>query len=277
MLLGFLVAALAIVGTRKAETVMALMIPVIALGIPMLDTTLAVVRRWSRKLPISASDRGHIHHILLSLGLSHRQVVLLLYAACLVLGGAAFLLTAGRSEVTLLVLGPLGILAFVCVHVFGGVRAQQLWSRLSEDWQQRQHSAEARTAVEKAIRRMRMARTVEDLWQACGDAFGGLALDVAKLTLRGREADEVLTWPASSESNSLEVGVKMDVWQARFGLSAPEGPRGELELRKNVGNATLLADAPELVERLRREMGSQIGRVWSVGLPVAEPSVVTGQ
>ncbi len=133
MLLGFLIASLSIMSSRKVETAVALLIPFIALGLPILDTALAILRRWCRRLPISAADRQHIHHVLLSMGLSHRQVVVILYVVCIFLGGAALLVTAGRSEVTVLVLGSLSIMAFVCVRIFGGLRFSQVFARLAEE------------------------------------------------------------------------------------------------------------------------------------------------
>lgn len=56
-----------------------LLIPVLVLAIPFLDTTFAVVRRLIRRQPLTAGDRGHLHHLLLSFGHSHRGAVLILY------------------------------------------------------------------------------------------------------------------------------------------------------------------------------------------------------
>jgi UDP-GlcNAc:undecaprenyl-phosphate GlcNAc-1-phosphate transferase len=56
--------------------------PLIALSIPLLDTGLAIVRRYLRRQPIFGADRGHIHHKLLARGLKPRRVVTLIYIAC---------------------------------------------------------------------------------------------------------------------------------------------------------------------------------------------------
>ena len=79
MLLGFMLGAVTIQGVLKSIAAAALLIPLLALAIPILDTGMAIVRRAFRGQPISHADKEHIHHRLLNLGHSQRQAVLLLY------------------------------------------------------------------------------------------------------------------------------------------------------------------------------------------------------
>ncbi|NJK88168.1 MAG: undecaprenyl/decaprenyl-phosphate alpha-N-acetylglucosaminyl 1-phosphate transferase [Myxococcales bacterium] len=81
MFLGFVLAAVSIWTHRKGATAAALLIPIMALGLPLLDTTLAFVRRVLKKMSPFDADREHVHHRLLDLGLSHRNAVLTLYTA----------------------------------------------------------------------------------------------------------------------------------------------------------------------------------------------------
>src|SRR5574342_1432187 len=75
-------------------------IQVVVLGLPIGDTLLSIVRRAVRGAPIFHSDRGHIHHRLLAAGLSQRQVVLVLYGICLILGATAVGLTRANAGQT---------------------------------------------------------------------------------------------------------------------------------------------------------------------------------
>lgn len=79
MLLGFLLGAVTIQGVLKSIAAAALVIPLLALAIPILDTGMAIVRRALKGTPITHADKEHIHHRLLNLGHSQRQAVLLLY------------------------------------------------------------------------------------------------------------------------------------------------------------------------------------------------------
>ena len=66
--LGFILATLAIEGTMKSVTTLALAIPILVLGLPIFDTLFAILRRVSNGKPISQRDRGHIHHRLIVWG-----------------------------------------------------------------------------------------------------------------------------------------------------------------------------------------------------------------
>lgn len=93
LFLGFNLGALAVMGLSKGATVISLFIPVIILGIPIMDTFFAIVRRFFNKKPIFQADKGHLHHRLLAMGLSHKQSVLVIYAITFLLGSSAVLLT----------------------------------------------------------------------------------------------------------------------------------------------------------------------------------------
>jgi len=89
MFLGYALAAVSVAGALKSATAVALGVPMLALGLPIADTSFAIVRRLLTGRPVGEADDGHLHHRLLRLGLSQRQVVLLMYtiSACLGLGG----------------------------------------------------------------------------------------------------------------------------------------------------------------------------------------------
>ena len=80
LFIGFMLSALALAGSQKAPTVIAVAIPVVSFGLPILETTLSVLRRLIGGRPLFTADREHIHHKLLQRGMSPRQVVIALYA-----------------------------------------------------------------------------------------------------------------------------------------------------------------------------------------------------
>jgi UDP-GlcNAc:undecaprenyl-phosphate/decaprenyl-phosphate GlcNAc-1-phosphate transferase len=79
LFLGMTFAILSVVGALKGTTTVALFVPAFIMGLPIIDTLWAIVRRAKKKQPIFKADREHIHHKLLGLGLSQRQVVLVIY------------------------------------------------------------------------------------------------------------------------------------------------------------------------------------------------------
>ena len=91
MFLGYTLAAVSIMGVMKTAATVALVVPVIALGLPIMDTAFAIMRRYSNGRPIFQPDKGHLHHRLLAMGMNQKQAVLLMYAITAVLGIAAVL------------------------------------------------------------------------------------------------------------------------------------------------------------------------------------------
>jgi UDP-GlcNAc:undecaprenyl-phosphate GlcNAc-1-phosphate transferase len=91
--LGFLIGALSIVNSHKGTVVAALIAPAFALALPIVDVSLAILRRGLRGLPVFRPDRKHIHHHLLTMGFSRERAVLVLYmisSLCLFLAFEVF-------------------------------------------------------------------------------------------------------------------------------------------------------------------------------------------
>lgn len=116
MFLGFALAAVAIAGTLKSTAAIALGIPILALGLPLMDTAYAIVRRWRRGQAFYEADRGHLHHRLMQVGLNHRETVLIMYCVSGWMGISALALANLRP-------GPgLGVLTFAFVSLYFGAK-----------------------------------------------------------------------------------------------------------------------------------------------------------
>jgi UDP-GlcNAc:undecaprenyl-phosphate GlcNAc-1-phosphate transferase len=103
MFLGYTLALLSILGTAKVAVAM------LVLGVPIIDAFWIIVRRLAEGRSPFSPDRGHLHHRLLDVGLSHRQTVLLIYGLCVLLAVLALFLT-----------GSTQIYAFAAVFVASG-------------------------------------------------------------------------------------------------------------------------------------------------------------
>ena len=80
MLLGFLLAVISLQGFLKGVATVALVIPLLVLGVPIFDTGFAILRRVKNRRPIYLADRGHLHHRFANLGYSQRNTVIILYS-----------------------------------------------------------------------------------------------------------------------------------------------------------------------------------------------------
>jgi UDP-GlcNAc:undecaprenyl-phosphate GlcNAc-1-phosphate transferase len=89
MLLGFVLAGVAISGVLKTTAAIALVAPLLVLAIPILDTSFVILKRLKHGLPVYSADRSHFHHRFFTIGWGQRRTVLALYAWCALMGGAA--------------------------------------------------------------------------------------------------------------------------------------------------------------------------------------------
>jgi UDP-GlcNAc:undecaprenyl-phosphate GlcNAc-1-phosphate transferase len=103
--LGFALGAISIQGAIKSAAAVAAAVPILALGLPIYDTLFAMVRRKINNRPIMEADRGHLHHRLLDLGMTQRQVVSIMYIISGILGMASILAMqlSNKKSYTLLV------------------------------------------------------------------------------------------------------------------------------------------------------------------------------
>jgi UDP-GlcNAc:undecaprenyl-phosphate GlcNAc-1-phosphate transferase len=112
LLIGFLLSAIALAGSQKAPTVVAVAVPIVSLGLPILDVAVAVIRRFLSCKRLFAADREHIHHKLLGRGVSHKQAVLMLYgvSACFGLLSLFLLHPATAAAISVLMVLVIGVL-----------------------------------------------------------------------------------------------------------------------------------------------------------------------
>jgi UDP-GlcNAc:undecaprenyl-phosphate GlcNAc-1-phosphate transferase len=198
-LLGYLLAALTIQGAMKSHAALALLVPVIALGVPLLDTLLAPVRRFVLGKDMFRPDQSHIHHILLKLGYSQRRVVMIIYAITVFLGMVALAFVFAKDQLSAYLLVLPGILIFFSVKKLGYleyVAADKIWGWLRDITDEAGLSNERRSFLNIQMLIMR-SQTVEELWQSIITAVEKLDFDMAELYLEGRQ------WPGADEEIPL--------------------------------------------------------------------------
>jgi len=117
--LGFILACLATMGTAKSAALISLLVPLVILGIPILDTLFAIVRRINNRAHIFMPDKDHLHHRLMALGMSHRHTVLLIYAISLIFGAISVTLTFVSGPKVLIIMAFILLLAVLGADKIG--------------------------------------------------------------------------------------------------------------------------------------------------------------
>jgi len=198
---GFLLGCFGVIWSQKSATLLGMTAPLIAMAIPLLDTALAISRRFLRGQAIFAADRGHIHHRLLSRGFTPRRIAYLLYASAGLLAALSLLMGNGQfggavvvafCAIIWLAVRYLGYEEFNVARrmVFGGFFRRALNANVSV------------TQFEQAIQ---SARTVDECWSALLDTSRSFGLSAAILRLHSREFSATLADTAPAECWSLNI------------------------------------------------------------------------
>ena len=109
MLLGLIISVIALLGF-KSTTLTSLIIPLLVLAIPILDTLFAMIRRILKGESIAKPDKFHIHHQLLNMKFNQRQTVLIIYAVDLLFAGASIIYALDNPKLGYILYGILLLL-----------------------------------------------------------------------------------------------------------------------------------------------------------------------
>lgn len=183
LFLGFMAAALSLAGSNKGTTVVAIAIPLVSFGLPVMEVAVSIVRRFIGGQDLLAGDRAHIHHKLLERGLTQRQAATLLYAVC-----------AGFSLFGLLLLNPArslaaGVFIVIAAAVTFGVRHlkypefAELENQLRSGVKLRRRRLMLNVRLRQAGEELGQARDAEHLfavlaWALEANDFEGVMLEV---------------------------------------------------------------------------------------------------
>lgn len=183
--IGYLLATFSIIGSIKSQAALVILIPMIALGLPLMDTIWAPIRRFMLGQHIFSPDKQHFHHKLLKLGLSHRTAVLTLYAVTAGAGIMAILMVHARDERAAALLIMIGVAIVFGVRKLGYfdyLKAEKVvgWFRdISDDTG---ISRERRSFLNAQLQ-ISQARNMESLWSSVANALTLIEFDIAALYL----------------------------------------------------------------------------------------------
>jgi UDP-GlcNAc:undecaprenyl-phosphate/decaprenyl-phosphate GlcNAc-1-phosphate transferase len=230
LFIGFMLSALALAGSQKAPTMVAVAIPVVSFGLPILDVALAIGRRFLGGKPLFSGDNDHIHHKLLKRGLSQREAVLILYVAT---AGFAFLSlflihNAGMIALVLMVIG-IGIwLGVQHLHYAELAELQGLVRRAKKQKQVIANNLEIRRASESLNSSAELApicRILKNTLQPAG--FGGFQLLISSTDGLSEVFFAPLRYtPDGGLQYWWDDAARQNAWELRLELVKSSGLRG---------------------------------------------------
>ena len=193
LFIGFLLAVLSVRGSMKSATAVLAIVPLFALALPILDTSLAIVRRWLRGTPLSGADARHIHHQLLARGLTHRRAVSILYLASSAFAVLGLSLALSPPTMVLWVAGVGGV--FSVLLLLYGMRSLQYHEFAEASAALMSAARKSRRVIQDRIyaqdlaQVIRLANSREEISAILEDSvssFGFLHLEVCRESARGQ-------------------------------------------------------------------------------------------
>lgn len=246
MFLGYVLSVTAIHTHLKSPATLAIAVPLLALGVPLADTLLAMGRRALSGAPLFTADRGHIHHRLLDRGLSHRQAVLVLYACAGALGATALLISYLNSTKGFLLLLVVAVVGWIGLRTLGFFDL----ARTGEVLAVRRRNLQLRSATTRACARLRLATTPDEVRVTLREGAARLGASAVALVAAhpGWEA-----WSEGFEAAGEEL------LRARFGLST--GPDAWLEFGWTDGRAEVDRPTEVAVEQVLEAVEETLERL----------------
>lgn len=184
MFLGFMIGSASVICQAKTSTLVGFALPALAMGLPIGDTLLTLVRRKVLdRRSIFAAERGHIHHRLLDKGFSQKAAVLSLYAVTLLVAGLGLLMLLMRGMGQLVVLGASVMALMLAFRVAGAGRLRETLAALHRNSAMAHAAKQERHDYDDVQLELRQAHTLDAWWHAAESLaekmeFDRLAMDI---------------------------------------------------------------------------------------------------
>ncbi len=273
LFIGFTLSALALAGAQKAPTFVAVAIPVVSFGLPILETSLSILRRLISGRPIFTADREHIHHKLLQMGLSHRQVVIVLYAVSAVFAMLSLFLLWPTGSSLGLVLAVVGTGIWMGVQHLNYLEFGELRRVAQRTIEQRQIFIN-NLSVRRAVEELKVAADFDQVRSILVAAFNGNDFDgfdlqaIPPFSDRSGDASRRFHW---SKAPHMAAISNQPSWKLMLDLvTTSNQPRGTLVVYRTYERRDLQLDVNLLTSEFPRALADALDRVL-----VVAPALVT--
>ena len=273
LFIGFMLSALALQSAEKAPTIVAVAIPVVSFGLPILETVLSILRRWLSGRPLFVGDREHIHHQLLARGLSQQQVLVVLYGASAFFGLLSLFLLRPTGAAIGLVLVILGSGIWIGVQHLGYLEFGEL-RRIAQRSIEQRGVVVNNLAIRRSVKELALVRDYEHLCQILVSTFGSNDFDGFELQaqsvpdrfieshglrlVKNSEGYQCLQWQKPGISSA---GLTKDSWRIDLDLVSKNGPRcGCLTLYRFYGDRALQLDINLLASEFPTALADALSR-----------------
>jgi UDP-GlcNAc:undecaprenyl-phosphate GlcNAc-1-phosphate transferase len=285
LFIGFLLAAMSVLGTQKATTAVAIVVPILAFGFPVVDTAMTMGRRLVSRKPVFQGDNEHIHHMLLARGWSQRRVALVLYGVCAMFGLLALLFPATGSKLTGFMLFVISVAVIIAVGHLRYHEVEEIRAGVKRNLGDRRLRVANNIRVRRAALAVSKASDLHEMFEAIRQMLesGEFTSANAQVGQAGRaEINERafesslerhpkqalafrngrVSWAWSREDADEDVARHLQTeWSIRLPLVKDGVEWGWLNFYQSLNGEALLVDTNYLSDLLRREFTDTAARI----------------
>jgi len=253
--IGFLLGCFGVLWSQKSATILGMTAPLMALAVPLLDTCLAVMRRFLRRQPIFSGDRGHIHHKLLDRGFTPRKVSLLLYGVCAI--GAMGSLFMASQHFEILIIAMFCLVVGIGIRHLGYVEFAVARRMLAKDSFRRLFNSQI--SLEQYEKELTSAKTPDECWKIVQSACQEFGFCEARMVLGERSFEFCQVPPARG---AFEIRMPLsDTDKIELKYSATETANsGVIAPFASMLHSALVPKLPAFAPRASEETGTVIAR-----------------
>ena len=286
LFVGFTLASLSVLGSQKATTTVAIAIPLLAFGLPVVDTAVTIVRRLISGRPVFQGDNEHIHHMLLARGWSQQRAALVLYAACAAFSLAAILFNGTGSRLIGFGLFVLGVVTLLGLGRLRYHEVDELRAGFKRTVGDRRSRVANNLRVRRASVALSQASNIQQIFDAIKvmlefDEFAYASAQFGQVghadvnfsvfkTGQGNDPVQDLeflngrvAWAwKRNDLNGDQVIDSGKFWCIRLPLTTEQGDWGWMKLYRPLDSEPLLLDMNYLTDLFRAEAAAAASRVF---------------
>jgi len=301
LFVGFTLAALSVLGSQKATTTVAVVIPILAFGVPVVDTGVTIARRLISRKPIFQGDNEHIHHMLIARGWSQQRAALVLYAACAFFSLVALVFTSNSSPLIALALLVLTVVTVIGLGHLHYHEVDEIRAGVKRTVSERRIRVANNLEIRRAGVALSKATRLNDVFNAIDHMleFEEFAYANIQLGQPGRAHSNEAAFRASMRRLSdqsiqfrdgyiswswIQDGIEEDevigsseYWCFRLPLANDKGEWGWINLYRSFDAEPLLLDINYLLGFLRVDLAAAASRILQASEPrVAKVAAASG-
>jgi UDP-GlcNAc:undecaprenyl-phosphate GlcNAc-1-phosphate transferase len=260
---GFLLAALSVLGTQKATTAVAIVVPILAFGFPVVDTAMTMGRRVLSRKPVFEGDNEHIHHMLLARGWSQRRAALVLYGVCAIFGLVALIFPATGSKLTGFMLFVISVAVIIAVGHLRYHEVDELRAGVKRTVADRRLRVANNIRVRRAAVALSKASDLHEMFEATQQLleFGEFSFANAQLGRPGSADNNRVFWSWSASGNDDDEAPSQTQWSVRLPLVKDGVEWGWLNFYRELNSEPMLVDTNYLADLFRREFTDAAARI----------------